>query len=169
VLDRFLDTRPDLSMLLLVRHGKAGDRSDWDGEDEKRPLTAKGRAQAERLVTSLGLFGPQRVYSAPPQRCVESVQPIAAAIGAEVQIEPLFSEDGYWEDPEAGLVRLLEIATEPGVAVVCSQGGVIPDLIGLLTGEEDPPFRKASTWVLGFDGAEVVTSDYYPPPKPPTA
>ena len=166
VLDRFVQLTTSITPLLLVRHAKAGDRDDWDGEDEKRPLTVKGRAQAERLVTSLGLFGPTRVYAAPPLRCVETMNPIAAAIGTEVGIEPLFSEDGYWEDPEAGLARLLEIATEPGVAVVCSQGGVIPDLVGMLTGEEDPPFRKASTWALGFAGAEVVTSDYYPPPKP---
>jgi len=168
VLDRFLQLSPSLTSLLLVRHAKAGDRENWDGDDDKRPLTAKGRAQAERLVTSLRMFGPTRVYAAPPLRCVDTVEPLAAAIGTEVQIEPLFSEDGYWEDPEAGLARLLEIVAEPGVAVVCSQGGVIPDLIGMLTGEEDPPFRKASTWVLGFAGVEVVTSDYYPPPKPPT-
>jgi len=169
VLDRFLQLSPSVTSLLLVRHAKAGDRDDWDGDDEKRPLTVKGRAQAERLVTSLGLFGPTRVYAAPPQRCVETMIPLAAAIGTEVQVEPVFSEDRYWEDPEAGLARLLEIAAEPGVAVVCSQGGVIPDLIVMLTGEEDPPFRKASTWVLGFAGVEVVTSDYYPPPKPPSA
>ncbi|HEY9415122.1 MAG TPA: NUDIX domain-containing protein [Pseudonocardia sp.] len=168
VLDRFLQLDPVITPLLLVRHAKAGDRGGWDGDDEKRPLTTKGRAQAERLVTSLRLFGPTRVYAAPPVRCVETLSPIAAAIGAEVQIEPLFSEDGYWEDPEAGLARLREIAAGPGVAVLCSQGGVIPDLVGMLTGEEDPPFRKASTWVLGFAGTEVVTSDYYPPPKPPT-
>jgi 8-oxo-dGTP diphosphatase len=167
VLDRFLQLTPSITPLLLVRHAKAGDRESWDGEDEKRPLTVKGRAQAERLVTSLGLFSPARVYSAPQLRCVETLSPLAAAIGTDVQIEPLFSEDGYWADPEAGLARLLEIAAEPGVAVVCSQGEVIPDLIGMLTGEEDPPFRKASTWVLGFAGVEVVTSDYYPPPKPP--
>ncbi|HTK62241.1 MAG TPA: NUDIX hydrolase [Pseudonocardia sp.] len=168
VLDRFLQLTPSLTTLLLVRHAKAGNREDWNGDDDKRPLTTKGRAQAERLVTSLGLFGPTRVYAAPPLRCVDTVGPIAAAVGTEVQIEPRFSEDGYWEDPEAGLARLLEIVAEPGVAVVCSQGEVIPDLIGLLTGEEDPPFRKASTWALGFAGTEVVTSDYYPPPKPPT-
>lgn len=164
VLDHFQQLSPSLTSMLLVRHAKAGDRDDWDGDDEKRPLTAKGRAQAERLVGLLELFGPTRVYAAPPLRCVETVEPLAAAIGGEVQIEQLFSEDGYWEDPEAGLARLLELAAEPGVSVLCSQGGVIPDLIVMLTGEEDPPFRKASTWVLGFAGVQVITSDYYPPP-----
>jgi 8-oxo-dGTP diphosphatase len=172
VLGRFEEVDPlAVTPLLLVRHAKAGDREDserddWDGEDDdQRPLTGKGRKQAERLVTQLGLFGPTRVYSAPLVRCVQSVEPLAAELGVEVQLEPLFSEDTYWDDPEAGLARLREIAREPGVPVVCSQGGVIPDLIGMLTGEEDPPFRKASTWALGFAGDEVLTSDYYPPPQ----
>ncbi|MGI8814582.1 MAG: NUDIX hydrolase [Pseudonocardia sp.] len=164
ILDRFHQVNPALTSLLLVRHAKAGDREDWSGEDDLRPLTGKGQAQAERLVSLLGLFGPTRVHAAPLVRCVETVAPLAAALSCDVHPEPLFGEDGYWEDPEAGLSRLLELADEPGVAVACSQGGVIPDLIGMLTGAEDPPFRKASTWVLGFNGVEVVTSDYYPPP-----
>lgn len=166
VLDRFAEVDVRLwKPLLLVRHAKAGDREDWPNDDDLRPLSGKGRKQAERLVELLGLFGPTRVHSAPLVRCVETVVPLATALGVEIETEQLFAEDVYWEDPEAGLARLLEIARKPGIPVVCSQGGVIPDLIGMLTGEEDPPFRKGSTWVLGFTGDEVATSDYYPPPK----
>ena len=33
--------------ILLVRHARAGSRKDWDGPDEKRPLSKKGRRQAD--------------------------------------------------------------------------------------------------------------------------
>lgn len=166
VLDRFAEVdvrawRP----LLLVRHAKAGERRDWTGADDLRPLSGKGRGQAGRLVGLLGLFGPDRVYSAPPLRCADTVAPLADVLGEAVRTERLFGEDVYRDDPREAVARLREIAREPGIPVVCSQGGVIPDLVGRLAGEPEPPCRKASTWVLGFAGDEVVTSDHYPPPE----
>ena len=35
--------------LYLVRHGDAGSRSAWDGNDRDRPLNGRGRTQADRL------------------------------------------------------------------------------------------------------------------------
>src|SRR3954454_13818704 len=43
------DDRPRAPSLLLVRHAAAGDRADWDGPDDLRPLDTRGRRQAERL------------------------------------------------------------------------------------------------------------------------
>lgn len=168
VLERFAEVdvrtwRP----LLLVRHAKAGRRRDGADNglsDDLRPLSVKGRGQAGRLVELLGLFGPARVYSAPPLRCADTVAPLADALGEPVRREPLLGEERYPDDPHAAVARLREIAGEPGPAVVCSQGGVIPDLLHRLTGAVDPPFQKGGTWVLGFTGDEVATSDYYPPP-----
>jgi len=164
LLDRFrrweLPPRP----LLLVRHAKAGTRSDWSGEDELRPLTPKGREQASALSALLSLFGPARAYAAPPLRCPQTIQPLADKLGLTITPEPLLSEDSYWKDPDAGLARLRELAAGPDVPVVCSQGGVIPDLVGRLTGDQGATSRKASTWVLGFSGDRVVSADYYPAP-----
>ena len=41
-----------LETVHLVRHAHAGDAERWEGPDELRPLTAKGRRQAERLGAS---------------------------------------------------------------------------------------------------------------------
>src|SRR5205809_614665 len=37
----------------LVRHARAGDRHDWGGADDLRPLSKPGRRQAEALVDAL--------------------------------------------------------------------------------------------------------------------
>jgi 8-oxo-(d)GTP phosphatase len=165
VLDRFRKLGPPPRMVLLVRHAKAGNRYDWPGDDDQRPLTDKGRDQADTLGKLLSLFSPTRAYAAPPLRCPQTIQPLADRLGLDIRPEPLLSEEGYWKDPEAGLARFVALADGPDVPVVCSQGGVIPDLVSRLTGDPEPAARKASTWVLGFTTNLVVSADYYGGPE----
>jgi 8-oxo-dGTP diphosphatase len=157
--------------VLLVRHGEAGEREVWQGDDALRPLTAAGHRQAEALRALLPLFGARRVYSAPPARCRQSVEGLAADLGAPIITEPRLSEDGYVNNPAAGVQRLLEIAAEPGgPAVICSQGGVIPDLVGKLAewaglAPLDVKTRKGSYWGLffgnGSSGWPLLRADHY--------
>ena len=161
LLGRFGALRTPPVPLLLVRHAKAGSRHDWRGDDDQRPLTSKGRGQAGDLVGLVKLFGPTRAYAAPPVRCVQTIEPVAQRAGLRIESEPLLGERHYWDDPASARTRLLQLAEGPGVSVVCSQGGVIPDLVRRLTGKPAPPSRKASTWVLGFTGGRAVSADYY--------
>ena len=39
---------PDTVTLLLIRHGSAGDRETWTGEDDERPLDDEGTSQEDR-------------------------------------------------------------------------------------------------------------------------
>lgn len=165
MVDRFVAVAPPPRPLVLVRHAKAGDRASWDQDDDLRPLSGKGHRQADELTDLLALFGPIRLYAAPPVRCRQTIQPLADRLGVTIAAEPLLSEEGYWDDPAAGVARLRTLADEPGVPVVCSQGGVIPDLITQLADIVDPPSRKASTWVLGFTDGKVATADYYAEPQ----
>ncbi|MFC7616997.1 SixA phosphatase family protein [Actinokineospora soli] len=153
---------------LVVRHAHAGSRSEWDGPDEERPLSAKGRDQVAALTAFLPLFGPTRVHSVPNVRCVDSVAPLARALGTPVTPEPALAEASYKASPEDAVARLRAIATAGGTAVVCSQGGVIPGLLaalGVESGVEGaPPSRKGSVWVLGLDGDKVVGAHYVAEP-----
>lgn len=160
VLRRFRTAGVPDSAVLLVRHAKAGSRSQWDGDDDLRPLSSTGHDQAQRLARLLALFGPDRVHSAPPVRCRDTVAPL----GLPVVDEPLLGESGYGADPAAGLARFRELAAVPGVTVLCSQGGVIPDVVGTLTGRDDVSSRKASTWVLTFAGGGLLSADHHPRP-----
>ena len=159
------------AVLLLVRHAKAGSRSAWKGEDLERPLDRTGRAQAAGLRTALRWFAPTAVAAAEPVRCVDTVAPLAADLGVEVTVEPTLSEEAYVKDPAAGLDRVLGIAAAGGRSVLCSQGGVIPDLLGTLAGEHGVrlgtragrkiPSRKSSAWALSFVDGRLVAADYY--------
>ncbi|MGH3822990.1 MAG: NUDIX hydrolase [Pseudonocardiaceae bacterium] len=158
--------------VLLVRHAEAGERGTWQGDDDLRPLATAGHRQAEALRMLLPLFGAQRVHSAPPLRCRQTVAGLAADLAVPIVMEPRLSEVGYGTDPAAGLRRLLEIAAEPGgPAVVCSQGKVIPYLVRSLTDSagfppRDVSGRKGSCWALFFGTGSsalpaLLSADYY--------
>jgi 8-oxo-(d)GTP phosphatase len=170
VLNSFTAVPPPTATVLLVRHAKAGDRSAWHGDDDMRPLTEAGRAQATELCAQLSLFGPSAVYSAPQVRCVQTVAPLAASLRVELIEEPRLSENSYWSHREAALRRFLQIADTGGTTVVCSQGGVIPDLVfalagrGALDDNGQVPSKKGSTWVLSLRGGRCFAADYYGPP-----
>lgn len=173
VLRRFGAHGRPTSTILLVRHAKAGSRSQWDGVDDERPLSSSGREQVEHLTAFLPLFGPERLVSAPPLRCRDTIAPLAAQLDMPVGDEPLLGEAEYWDRPRAGLARLRQLAAVAGVTAVASQGGVIPDVVrALVQGSPqrlpvDPsavPSRKASTWVLGFAGSVLRSADYYSHP-----
>jgi 8-oxo-(d)GTP phosphatase len=165
---------PLMPTLILLRHARAGSRSDWDGPDDLRPLDSKGRAQAQRLAEVLPVFAPTAVLSARRTRCEETAAPLAERLGLEVQPLDELGEEEFNADPAAGMAvleRLLEPRSTPGVTVVCSQGGAIPAaLLNLGVHWEGstkaaavrlfPPAAKGSVWVLGGQ-PESLSADYY--------
>jgi 8-oxo-dGTP diphosphatase len=162
----------DTTALLLVRHAKAGSRTEWTGPDDERPLSANGRRQVPPIETLCALYRPTRVHSAPLVRCVDTVGGVAASAGVPVVPEPLLSEAGYAGREEAAVARLLSLAGEGGVPVVCSQGGVIPDLVSRVAGASGLPVRevkakKASVWALFFTPdatPRLMATNYIPKP-----
>jgi len=165
VLDEFAALPAALTPLLLVRHAKAGSRDAWHDADELRPLSKNGQRQVPPVRALAALFGSDRVHSAPHVRCVQTVQPIADDLGVKVAEEELLTEKSYRGAETAAQRRLLEIVADGGVPVVCSQGGVIPDLVSRLAAEaglalDRVESKKGSVWALFFDQGRLVAADY---------
>jgi 8-oxo-dGTP diphosphatase len=143
-------TRP----CLLVRHGNAGDRAEWPGDDRERPLDESGHAQAEALVPLLDVYDVRRVLSADVLRCLETVGPFAALRHVPVESEPLVSEAGTVYNSDAAVERVLAIIGAGDATAVCSQGKAIPILLaGACRGlgylvPPDTHTRKGGFWVL---------------------
>jgi 8-oxo-(d)GTP phosphatase len=168
ILLQFQAIPPDATTVALVRHAVAGERATWHGTDDLRPLTEEGWEQTEALRELLPLFGVNRVHSAPLLRCVQTVRDLAEDVGTSVVEEPLLSERGYVADPPAALARMREIVAA-GTSVVCSQGGVIPDLLSRLAKDSqlaihEPPSGKGSAWILTFTGTKLAAADYIAKP-----
>lgn len=167
VLRRFAKAPADTQTTIIVRHGRAGSRSKYKGEDCTRPLDKLGRAQAESLVGQLLAFGATELHAAPRVRCLQTLEPLAQEIGAGIDVEAALTEEAYTADKAAGRARVLEIASGPaGVTpVICTQGKVIPDLIGWWCERDGirpdkSRNRKGSTWVLSSAGGRLVAADH---------
>jgi 8-oxo-dGTP diphosphatase len=106
---------------VLVRHASAGDRRGWTGDDRLRPLDARGRRQAAKLVELLHPLEVRRILSSPYVRCVETVEPLAQALGLTVEPDSRLAEG-------AGR-SALELLAEHGV-VCCTHGDVVEELLG---------------------------------------
>src|SRR3954453_271025 len=105
-------------MLYLVRHGKAGSRHDFSGNDRLRPLSSAGRRQADALVERLVEAGVKHFVSSPYVRCVQTLEPTAAAVGAKVETDERLSE-GH---SSAAVLEL--IGEMPYGSAICSHGDV---------------------------------------------
>ena len=138
---------PLMPTLLLVRHGRAGDRSELGRP--RRPAAA-GRARAARRRSGwprcCRLFGPTEVLSAPPHALPSRPStPLAERLGLPVSACAELGEEEFADDPEAGLAAGRAAARargpSPGVTVVCSQGGAIPSVLMALGVQRRGPAR----------------------------
>jgi 8-oxo-dGTP diphosphatase len=111
--------------LILVRHASAGDREDWRGDDRMRPLDERGRRQAETLVEALAGFEITRVISSPSIRCMQTVEPLAAALGLTVE---LCGELGEERQAVDGVELVRSLAAETVAA--CVHGGLSEAVFG---------------------------------------
>jgi 8-oxo-dGTP pyrophosphatase MutT (NUDIX family) len=165
VLRRFAKHPADTNTLLIVRHGTAGAKARYKGDDAKRPLDKRGRAQAESLVGQLLAFGATSVHAAPRVRCVQTVEPLAEELGVTIEDEPALTEEAYASDRRDARHRMLDIAKTDGTPVICTQGKVIPDLIAWWCDRDGvrpdkSRNRKGSTWVLSSSGGKLLAADH---------
>lgn len=165
VLRRFAKYPADTQTVLVVRHGTAGRKSRFSGDDTDRPLDKRGRAQAEALVPLLLAFGATDVYAADRLRCHQTVEPLAAELGVTIRNESSLTEEAYARNPKRGRNRVLRIAAREGTPVICTQGKVIPDLISWWCERDGVRPDKArnhkgSTWVLSMSAGRLSAADH---------
>ncbi len=132
------DRRAAQRELYLLRHAHAGDPEAWTGDDDARPLSAKGEAQAERIGTFLaGIdFRPDAFVSSPKIRARQTAEIVAGHLGLEVILDE----------------RLAGGFTPAMVdAILADHGGPgRPVLVG-----HDPDFSQLLAWLTGSDGTTM--------------
>jgi 8-oxo-dGTP pyrophosphatase MutT (NUDIX family)/broad specificity phosphatase PhoE len=165
MLRHFAKHPADTHTVLVVRHGTAGRKSRFSGDDTKRPLDKRGRAQAEALVPQLLAFGASDVYAADRLRCHQTVEPLAEELGVTIHNEATLTEEAYAKSPKRGRHRILRIAEREGTPVICTQGKVIPDLIEWWCERDGvrpdkSRNQKGSTWVLSLSAGRLVAADH---------
>jgi 8-oxo-dGTP diphosphatase len=147
----------------LLRHADAGKRRHWDHDDPLRRLSQTGKMEAKIIAEDLSRLKVKRILSSPYIRCMETMDPLAEAIGRETIPEKALQEGAgprrLWR-----LVRELEHTT-----VLCSHGDVITRFLRLLKGRGvtlDGPtaIPKSAYWRLTLQDGAVKKAKYVGPP-----
>jgi 8-oxo-dGTP diphosphatase len=149
----------------LVRHALAGNRDRWRGHDGVRPLTERGRAQAEALAGTLARRRPTLLVSSPAVRCVQTLEPLGKALGLPVQRHDALAEGA---GPAAALALLHAVALL-GESVACTHGDIQVEVVDSLIADgaafsKPLRFAKGSTWELTSEHGRFTAGRYVPPP-----
>lgn len=151
--------------LYLVRHAKAGSRSNWHGDDLDRPLSKNGWRQAEAIADRLAKRSINALVSSPYVRCHQTLVPLVERIDLPVAIDERLTEGSAFE----GVLDLL--AESGGGTVLCTHGDLVPETMMALERRGcrihgDADWRKATVWVLDRDANGTITdAEVWPPPS----
>jgi phosphohistidine phosphatase SixA len=137
--------------VLLVRHARAGDRRDWDGDDRIRPLDKKGRRQAKAIAKALTELGAERLLSSSYLRCTQTLEPAAQKLGVPIEERDELAEGSARSD----VLRLVDGLSE--TAALCTHGDVLE---ALFPGRS---CQKGSIWVVDVRDGELSPERYVPP------
>jgi len=153
--------------VLLVRHGHAGTKEGWTGDDRLRPLDARGRRQADHLVGVLSPLDPSHIVSSPFLRCLQTMEPLAATSRLRVARDDALTPD---QVPLAvQLVRRLSRSPSSDGTVLCTHGEVMGEVLAVLASEDGldlgrrPPGPKGCVWVIEFLQSKAARARYIAP------
>lgn len=161
-----LDTRP----LILLRHAKAIERTDWAGEDTDRPLSSLGERQAKRLLTVMRPFGIEEIHSSSAVRCYETITPLARSLNVDFFFTDSLSEDVFRKDKERAVRYANRLLVNDYPVLLCSHNPVLPEIISNFVDKfgvevENIKLEPGDAWVVHHIDKEVVQIDFLPGAK----
>jgi phosphohistidine phosphatase len=135
--------------LHLLRHAHAGDPDRWSGPDDVRPLSDKGRDQADRLGRFLAGAGftSDLLITSPKLRALQTAEIVGAALGVDVRIDDRLGGSLPFSVVEA----ILEDAGAPDDPVLVGHDPDFSILLSSLAGAEIP-MRKGAIACLDAPG-----------------
>src|SRR5262249_39448411 len=138
-----------MTELYFLRHADAGDPEAWTKPDAERPLSAKGRRQADRLARFLEstAFRPDAILTSPKVRADETARPVGERLDVEVAIEPRLGAPLDLATLEA----ILAGAGDPERAVGVGHDPDFSDLVTELTGSRDLAMKKGAMLRIDVD------------------
>ncbi len=170
IVKRFLAIDLDSNPLVLLRHVKAIERSDWAGEDTDRPLSSLGERQAKRLIATLAPYGIEEIHSSSAVRCYESITPIARALNIDFFFTDTLSEEVYRKDKEQAAKYVNKLLSNNHSILVCSHNPVLPSILSSFVDKfgievTQTKLEPGDAWVAHHIEREVVGVDFLPAPK----
>jgi phosphohistidine phosphatase len=124
-------------LLVILRHGKA-EKDSPTGRDSDRPLTKRGRRQAEHIGKLLAhpqapLERPTTILSSRAERAKHTATLVAEALGTTVTFEDTLSLGNPTKD---ALALIAKLAQHNKPTLIVGHNPQLEDLVAALTGDE---------------------------------
>jgi len=150
--------------IYVVRHAKAGDRADWEGDDRLRPLTKAGRRQAEELAAWLKKEPIHVILASPYVRCVQTLEPLAEQRKLPTEPRKDLEEGSGGES----ILRMVQEFKGRNV-VLCTHGDLVEEFLEQLIQKGLVPrgradMEKGSTWVVEETAGKISSARYVAAP-----
>jgi 8-oxo-(d)GTP phosphatase len=128
--------------LIILRHAKATLRSEWKGEEAKRPLLAEGKVQAKALVPLIAAYGPRRLITSPWTRCHETVAPYAEARKQKLIERHQLTELGNQKRPARTQDVVNDLLGTSKSGLMCSHRPALPSILAPFAAMASKDLRK---------------------------
>ena len=137
-------------LLHLIRHAHAGDPEAWDGPDAARPLSEKGRSQAERLGRYLADIGfrTEAILTSPKLRALQTAEIVAAHLGVDV-VEDHRLAGALDLHTVAAILKDADDTERP---VLVGHDPDFSELVSVLSDAANAPMRKGALARIEIDG-----------------
>jgi phosphohistidine phosphatase len=137
-------------LLHLIRHAHAGDPEAWDGPDSARPLSEKGRSQAERLGRYLADIGfrTDAILTSPKLRARQTAEIVAGHLGVDV-VEDERLAGALDLDTVAAVLKDADDTERP---VLVGHDPDFSELVSVLSDGANAPMRKGALARIEIDG-----------------
>lgn len=160
-----IDTLP----VVLLRHGKAVAREEWEGDDGDRPLAQLGQIQAKRLLSTYLPFDLTEIHTSDAVRCYETVVPMARALEMDIVYWKELSEYTFEKDEKAAIQVVREIIETEARAIVCGHNPVLPEIVAKLIGKKsfkkfDHELLPGEAWILHHRDGQIIAVDWMQAP-----
>lgn len=148
--------------LILIRHGKAVERADFDGKDFHRPLTEEGKEELKKffsLIKDMHIVTPEYIVTSEAVRCAETAEILRKIF--EVKTENFKQTRDLYNDHEEkrnikDYYEVLEDFNDDfHTCVVVGHNNTLTHFASDICGEKVPHMKKWSVMIIEIDKHEL--------------
>ena len=136
--DKELETRA----VIILRHAKATLRSDWKGEEAKRPLLSEGVAHSQRLVSLLAAYGPKQLVTSPWKRCHDTISPYAKHTKRKLVERGQLTELSSKRRPLSTKKVVSSLLGDSNSGLICTHRPALPNVLEPLANAASKELKK---------------------------